>query len=88
MKIDEFQHVVTEHEPLNLQMELNDEVGFILACGGPSAQEAFNAQPSHQSTVPPHGEAADQSSSMPAFAIRLAIALGIAPISPRERKAL
>ena len=65
MKIDEFRHVVTEHEPLNLQMDLNDEVGFILACGGPSAQEAFNAQPSHQSTVPPHGEAADQSSSMP-----------------------
>ena len=64
MKIDEFQHIATEHEPFNLQLDANDEVGLILDRGGSVAQEAFNAQPSRCPIVQPHG-AQRQSSSMP-----------------------
>ena len=64
MKIDEFQHIATEHEPLNLQLDAHEEVGLILDHGGSVAQEAFNAQPSHRSIVQPYG-VSHQSSTMP-----------------------
>ena len=61
MRIDEFQHVATEHEPFNLQMEGDAEVGFILGNDGSVAQEAFTAEGAlwHRSVA--HGK----SDSMP-----------------------
>ena len=64
MKINEFQHVATECEPLNLQMDVNDEVGIILGHDGSVAQEAFNT---HSSRVPPvssYGSGGIQSTTM------------------------
>ena len=47
MRIDEFQHTATEHEPLNLQLDGDAEVGFILGHDGSVAQEAFASQRDH-----------------------------------------
>ena len=65
MKVNEFQHVATDHEPLNLQMDVNDEVGLILDNAGSVAQEAFNAQSSSFPDVLLHGGEPTESSSMP-----------------------
>ena len=65
MKVNEFQHVATDHEPLNLQMDVNDEVGLILDNAGSVAQEAFNTQSSSFPDVLLHGGEPTESSSMP-----------------------
>ena len=58
MRIDEFQYVATEHDPVNLHMEGDAEVGFILDNDGSVAQEAFTAEGESWHRSVAHGKSA------------------------------
>ena len=56
MRIDEFQHVATDHEPVHLHLDGDAEVGFILGGAGSVAQEALTTESAFQSNSHVDGE--------------------------------